>query len=78
MWFFVEFVQIANKNQLFQVTEYIQSLKSRRKFETSPAKALELASEHFENFGSKDACLLVIVADDGNSTDVAKESILAR
>uniref|UniRef100_A0A158R424 VWFA domain-containing protein n=1 Tax=Syphacia muris TaxID=451379 RepID=A0A158R424_9BILA len=61
-----------------KVTEYIQSLKSRRKFETSPAKALELASEHFENFGSKDACLLVIVADDGNSTDVAKESILAR
>lgn len=58
--------------------EYVQSLKPRHKFETSPAEALSLASQHFDAFGRPNACRLVVIADDGNSTDLISESIQAK
>ncbi|VDN45819.1 unnamed protein product [Gongylonema pulchrum] len=53
-------------------------MHSRSKFDSSPAKALDLAAQQFINYGRSTANKLVILAHDGISTDLIAETLEAR
>lgn len=61
-----------------KVTALVDSLQPRTKSDSSPAKALEVAIDHFTSNGRTGARKLIVIAHDGLSTDLIAETIEAR
>ncbi|KAL3997471.1 von Willebrand factor type A domain family protein [Acanthocheilonema viteae] len=65
-------------SQPAKVVDYIKTLESRTKFDSSPARALELAAKQFINSSRVISSKLIILAHDGISTDLIAETLEAK
>lgn len=57
---------------------YIKTLESRTNFDSSPARALELAAQQFISSGRVNSSKLVFLAHDGVSVDLIAETLEAK
>lgn len=60
-----------------KVTDQVKFVRPRRHAETSPAKALDLAAEQFENNGKSGARSIVVLVHNGDNSDLIAETLEA-